>query len=206
VKERPLERVIRRYANRKLYDASDRRHVTLLDLARMIAGGEDVLVLDQKTGEDITTIVMAQVVLEGIKQRTAIVPRQVLARLIRFASPSSKVSEAVAPQEAAGRARAEAERIVGGLLARGRLTLEEGLSLRQEVAQTVHRVVREAQRGLEDRLRSLLGGGKELGSLKELRGRLLDFETYFAAPQALTKTKKASSRRRHVEKKKHAEV
>ena len=122
-------RLIRRYDNRKLYDTRERRYVVLGDLARMVGQGEDLRVEDQRTGEDLSAVVMAQVILEGVKERTTRIPGQVLARLIRlgFGSPGRR-ARWPEPGEAAAQARREAERIVAGLLARGRLTLEEGLA------------------------------------------------------------------------------
>lgn len=187
------ERLIKRYDNRKLYDPAARRYVTMTDLARMIAHGEDVHVEDQKTGEDLTTVVLAQVVLESLKQRTTEVPRQVLTRLIRLGSaPFAAVARRTAPLDAAARAREEAERIVSGLLSRGRLSLDEALALKQEIAQSVQRLVTEAQRGLEARLHGLFetGKGKDANaSLENLRERLLTFETYLSNP-GHTKTKR----------------
>ena len=89
---RRAERTIRRYDNRKLYDAEARRYVTLDELSRLIGGGTEVRVVEQRTGEDITTVVLAQVVLEGIKQRTATIPHQVLSRLIRLGSGPASAS------------------------------------------------------------------------------------------------------------------
>src|SRR5258708_29851915 len=86
--------------------------------------------------------------LEGIRQSTARIPRQVLARVIRLGSGSGAGLD-WAPEEAVARAREEAEKIVGGLLSRGRLTLEEALTLRQEITQAVHRLLGEAQAGTE---------------------------------------------------------
>ena len=48
------------------------------------SAGEEVQVLDQKSGEDLTNLVLAQVVLEGVKEKTAQIPRQVLTRLVRL--------------------------------------------------------------------------------------------------------------------------
>lgn len=149
-------RRIRRYANRKLYDVEARRYVTLEELGAFVARGHEIEVTDQKTGEDTTGLTLAQCLLEGLKERTARIPRQVLVRLVRLgARPASAWAGWVGPQEAAARAREEVERIVGGLLARGRLTLEEAMSLRQEVAGSVHGIVAQAQSGLEDRIRGL---------------------------------------------------
>jgi polyhydroxyalkanoate synthesis repressor PhaR len=177
------ERVIKRYDNRKLYDPETRHYVTLADLAAMVASGVEVKVLDQRSGEDLTAAVLAQVILEGIKERTASIPQKVLSRLIRLGVRGAEtVGRWMGPQEAAARARSEAERIVEGLIARGRLTLEEALGLRQEIASTVHRLVSEAQQGLEERIRGLLEATEREGgvhpALSSLKERLMAFEAY----------------------------
>lgn len=132
-------RSIKRYDNRKLYDAGARRYVTIEDIARLITAGEDVLVQDQKSGDDITSVVLAQVILDGVKVRTDSIPRQVLTRLIRLgAGPAAAWAEWDGPQEAATRARAEAERIAG------------------DFAASVQHLVAEAQGTVESRLRQWL--------------------------------------------------
>ena len=195
----PAERVIKRYGNRKLYDPAAKAYVTLADLTRALAAGSDIRVVDQKTGDDMTTVVLAQIILEGIKEKTASIPRQVLTRLIRLGlRPGSAWSDLTGPQQAANRAKAEAERIVSSLLARGRLTLDEGLALRQEIAGSVHHLVAEAQHGVESRLKGLLEWSeKETGinpALQVLKERLLSFESYLAEPRAATtENKKAKT-------------
>ena len=195
------ERVIKRYDNRKLYDAQTRRYVTLGDLAEMVAGGLEVRVLDQRTGEDLTAAVLAQVILEGIKERTSSIPRGVLTRLIRLGvRGAERWGRWMGPQEAAARARSEAERIVEGLIARGRLTLEEALGLRQDIASTVQRLVTEAQQGLEERIRGLLDHSEREGgvnpSLQSFKERLLAFEAYLDdAPRRQGRRAPAPARR-----------
>ncbi len=191
-KTRPGERLIKRYLNRKLYDAEARRHVTLDDLAGWVAKGEEVRVVDQRTGDDLTPIVLAQVLLEGLKQRTASIPHQVLTRLIRLAhGPRAAWTGFSGPAEAATRARDEAERIASGLLAQGRLTLDEAVALRQEMAASVQRIVAEAQRGLEERLRGLVEHGEdEHGvnpALQTLKSRLLSFESQLDPPPLISR-------------------
>jgi polyhydroxyalkanoate synthesis repressor PhaR len=184
--DRAQERVIKRYDNRKLYDQQARRYVTLEDLGRMVGEGTDVRVADQKTGEDLTAMVLAQVLLEGIKERKARVPWPVLARLIRLGFAPAAWADG--PGEAARKAREEAERIATGLIGRGRLTLEEALALQKDIAGSVHRIVSEAQHGLESRVRSLLDRSEREGgvspALHTLRERLMSFETYLARPEA----------------------
>ena len=46
---KPLPRVIKRYSNRKLYDTRDSRYVTLLQIAEMVRGGEEVQIIDNTT-------------------------------------------------------------------------------------------------------------------------------------------------------------
>jgi len=138
----PAPRLIKRYENRKLYDAGARRYVTIEDIARLITGGEDVLVQDQKSGDDITSVVLAQVILDGVKVRTDSIPRQVLTRLIRLGGgPVSAWADWDGPQETAARARAEAERIAA------------------DVAASVQHLVAEAQGSVESRLRQWLPAG-----------------------------------------------
>ena len=197
------ERLIKRYANRKLYDPAARRYVTLDDLARTVIAGDDVTVVDQKTGEDITSVVLAQVILEGLKERTAQIPRPVLTRIIRLgATPKALLrNAAAAPQEAAARAREEAERIVSDLIRQGRLSLEEALALRQDIAASVHRIVSEAQHGIEARLRGLLDRTEREGgvspSLQTLRERLLSLETYLDSGKKRPRRRGREARKQH---------
>jgi polyhydroxyalkanoate synthesis repressor PhaR len=180
--------LVKRYANRKLYDAAAGRYVTLEELARRVGAGEDVQVVDQKTGDDLTAAVLAQALFEGIRQRNARIPARVLARLLRMGTSSAGRWAESVPQQAAGRAREEAERIVSGLVSRGRLSLDEALALRQEIAGSVQRIVGEAQRRIEQRLHGVLerGEGDGVGpSLRALRDRLMTFESYLEdAPAA----------------------
>ena len=192
-------RLIRRYDNRKLYDVRQRRYVVLDDLARMVGAGEEVRVEDRRTGEDLTAVVMAQVILEGVKQRTARIPGQVLARLVRLGFARDGRRTWPDPAPAATQARQEAERIVAGLLARGRLTLDEGLALRQEIAGAVQRLVAETQAGLEARLHRLLDGvGDVRPSLAALRDRLFSLEMHLGdrAPRARRTSRKSRPTRK----------
>ncbi len=75
--------VIKRYANRKLYDTETKRYVTLEDLAEFIRRGEDVRVVDYATGEDLTSQTLLQVVFEEEKKIGGLLPQVFLTRLIR---------------------------------------------------------------------------------------------------------------------------
>jgi polyhydroxyalkanoate synthesis repressor PhaR len=147
-------RAVRRYGNRKLYDTHSRRYVTLDGLGRLVAAGQDVEVRDQATGEDITSVVLAQVILEGVRERTARIPRQVLAGIVRLGAGTVSVAADWPPAHAAVKAGQEAERIARQVMSR--LTIDEAVALRQEIAEALQRGMVEAQQGLQSRLGALL--------------------------------------------------
>ena len=67
-------RVIKRYANRKLYDTRDSRYVTLSEIEVLVRGGEDVRIIDNGTKEDLTSVTLAQVLLEQEKKGGRLLP------------------------------------------------------------------------------------------------------------------------------------
>ena len=76
--------VIKKYANRRLYNTSTSTYVTLDDLSTMLKGGTDFLVYDAKTGEDITRSVLTQIIFEEENKGTNLLPINFLRQLIRF--------------------------------------------------------------------------------------------------------------------------
>lgn len=77
--------VIKKYANRRLYHTGTSSYVTLEDLAGLVRGGEDFVVYDAKSGEDITRSVLAQIIFdEEGKEGQNLLPIAFLRQLIRF--------------------------------------------------------------------------------------------------------------------------
>src|ERR1043165_5811797 len=88
--EEPI--TIKKYANRRLYNTGTSTYVTLEDLAVMVKAGEDFLVEDAKTGEDITRSVLAQIIFEQEnKEGQNLLPIAFLRQLIRFYGDSMQV-------------------------------------------------------------------------------------------------------------------
>lgn len=75
-------KLIKRYANRKLYDTKRSSYVTLDEIAAMVRGGEDVRIVDNKTQEDMTAITLAQIIFEQEK-KTGRMPLGVLRGMIQ---------------------------------------------------------------------------------------------------------------------------
>ena len=78
------ERLIKKYANRRLYDASISRHVTLEDIRDLIVRGEKIRVVEDKTGEDITRLILLQVIAEQEQFGKPILTSQLLESIIRY--------------------------------------------------------------------------------------------------------------------------
>ena len=77
--------VIKKYANRRLYNTGTSTYVTLEDLAKMVKKGEEFLVQDAKTGEDITHAVLTQIIFEQeSKTGNTLLPISFLRQLISY--------------------------------------------------------------------------------------------------------------------------
>jgi polyhydroxyalkanoate synthesis repressor PhaR len=84
--------IIKKYANRRLYDTGTSTYVTLEDLAGMVKRGEDFVVCDAKSGEDITRPVLAQIIFEQEgKDGQSLLPIAFLRQLIRFYGDSMQM-------------------------------------------------------------------------------------------------------------------
>jgi polyhydroxyalkanoate synthesis repressor PhaR len=75
---------IKKYANRRLYNTGTSTYVTLEDLAEMVKAGEDFVVFDAKTGEEITRSVLTQIIFEQENKGQNLLPIAFLRQLIRF--------------------------------------------------------------------------------------------------------------------------
>src|SRR6185503_11693941 len=79
----PDTRIIKRYANRKLYDTEHSRYVTLDQISEMIRAGDDVKIVDNKTKEDLTTVTLAQIIFEEEKKQRSFLPLGAMRNIIQ---------------------------------------------------------------------------------------------------------------------------
>ena len=75
--------IIRKYGNRRLYDTGDSRYVTLPEIAAKIRAGEDVRVVDAKSGTDLTAQLLTQIIFED-PETARLLPVPLLLQLIRL--------------------------------------------------------------------------------------------------------------------------
>ena len=76
--------VVKKYANRRLYNTESSSYITLDNLADMVRKGRDFVVYDAKTGEDITRSVLTQIIVEEEGKGRALLPTAFLRQLIGF--------------------------------------------------------------------------------------------------------------------------
>lgn len=156
--------VIKRYSNRKLYDTQESRYVTLEELEELIRAGREISVVDVSTGEDLTSVTLAQIILENERNHRATLPTAFLHQLIKHGeawqdfvqkSLRSSLEGLTTSQREADRVLREWASRAGWLAAAGpensrtekRSEPAEADALREEVS-----VLREQLRTLEERL------------------------------------------------------
>src|SRR5579883_92578 len=81
-------RVIKRYANRKLYDTQRSRYVTLDQIAELVRTGQDVKIVDNNSKDDLTAITLAQIIFEQEKKQPAFLPLGAMKNIIQSGGAS----------------------------------------------------------------------------------------------------------------------
>jgi polyhydroxyalkanoate synthesis repressor PhaR len=76
--------VIKRYPNRKLYDTAARRYISLDGIADLIRDGAEVQVVEHDTGDDLTALILMQIIVEQEKRQSGFLPRPVFASLVQL--------------------------------------------------------------------------------------------------------------------------
>ena len=75
--------VIKKYSDRRLYDAAASRYVKLDDIAQMVREGIEVKVVDARSGQDLTRLILTQIILDHAREQSAPLPLQLLEQLVR---------------------------------------------------------------------------------------------------------------------------
>jgi len=74
--------IIKKYENRRLYDATNSRYVNLEDVARMLREGAEVQAVDASSGEDITRVVLTQIIVDDAKDHDSALPLDILRQMV----------------------------------------------------------------------------------------------------------------------------
>ena len=115
--------VVKKYANRRLYNTETSSYITLDTLCEMVRGGRDFAVFDAKTGEDITRSVLTQIIVEEESKGRAMLPVSFTRHLISFYSDALPPALPSFLEQAAGyfagqreQMRSAVEKTIGGFL------------------------------------------------------------------------------------------
>jgi len=127
--------VIKRYPNRKLYDTEAKRYITLNEIAALIRAGEEVVVTDHATDEDLTAVVLTQIIFEQEKLQRGFLPKSVLTNLVRAGGDTLSTLRRglTLPLDLWRHVDEEIDRRVQHLISKGDLAKEEGLRLREKL-------------------------------------------------------------------------
>lgn len=171
-------RIVKRYANRKLYDTRDSRYVTLQQIAKYVREGEEVRIIDNRTKEDLTNVTLAQIIYEEEKKAdpTAAGSGKTLRNLIQRSSERLITSLRDAPVAKLVRGESEDEGGVRSVVAQSREAwddFKQQWDLKQhwdQRTQDLRVQWEELQRLADDRVRGLLGNA--LGHVHQLQGEV----------------------------------
>jgi polyhydroxyalkanoate synthesis repressor PhaR len=84
--------LIKKYENRRLYDATNSRYVNLEEVAQLVQQGYDVQVVDAASGEDITRLILTQIIAEGAKTSDSNFPLDILRQMVIASGRASQES------------------------------------------------------------------------------------------------------------------
>jgi polyhydroxyalkanoate synthesis repressor PhaR len=79
---KPGKVIIKKYENRRLYDTSSSRYVNLEEVAAMIREGADIQVVDAKSGDDVTRVILTQIIMDDARDQQTGLPLELLRQLI----------------------------------------------------------------------------------------------------------------------------
>jgi len=152
-----MPRLIKRYANRRLYDVQGKKSITLQDLAGFIKDGHDVMVVDNKTKEDITLPTLFQVLsMEAREWKENIPSSKVIRELIL--KGGGTMSELIKKAMLAGIGavtvtKEKVEELVDDLIKKGELSKEDRAKFIRELAEKAELQSREVKKWVDERVK-----------------------------------------------------
>jgi polyhydroxyalkanoate synthesis repressor PhaR len=173
-------KIIKRYGNRKLYDTQQSHYVTLEEISRMVRRGDDIRVVDNKTQEDLTSVTLAQIMLEEEKNRKNAYPLSLLKNLIQQSGESltewvQKGKESISFMKLEGREQ------INRMIEKGHETTGEGTHLVKEWISNQQKALDLAQKKIDERIKYFfyhLTGLEDLEKqIQELENKISRLET-----------------------------
>jgi len=125
--------LIKKYANRKLYHTNQKQYITLDGIARLVQDGQTVKILDNETGDDITSSILAQVVLQARGRSSPQLPTTLLTGMIQIGGDTLANLRRTLFESLGGTYLIETEigRRIDALISAGEISADEGARWRQ---------------------------------------------------------------------------
>lgn len=159
-------KLIKRYANRKLYDTEESRYVTLDEIAEMVKNGVELQIVDNRSKEDLTSVTLAQIIFEEEK-RQGQMPLSLMKRIIQGGNlVTDFISDSVV------RVKDEAGNRVGWLFKRDGEPFASPHQQVVEVFSSSQRALEEWQRKVDERVRTAVESVSGLAHLQRDLQRL----------------------------------
>ncbi|MCP5468212.1 MAG: polyhydroxyalkanoate synthesis regulator DNA-binding domain-containing protein [Deltaproteobacteria bacterium] len=172
MQKEPTVRIIKRYQNRKLYDTINSCYVTLDEIAQMIRDGEDVRIQENRTGKDLTSVTLTQIIFEEEKKHKSLLPLSTLKNIIQSGGESlvgfvqkSLTSSVSSISHVSNNVRGEAERVIDKI----RDEFEDGGNLIKDFLGKTNKSIDELQHKVEERFRNPFGTNKPMIKLPNLK-------------------------------------
>ena len=164
-------KLIKRYTNRKLYDTERSCYVTLDEIAEMVRDGEEVKIIDNKSGDDLTTVTLAQIVFEEEKRDRRMLPLQTLRLIIQ--APGDFIQRLSRPMQDFGE---QTRQQVDRFKKQAEVQQENLVAPLREFIENVQRNVDEMQARLDERMKDTVDALTHVpdlsGDIEQLRDRL----------------------------------
>jgi polyhydroxyalkanoate synthesis repressor PhaR len=151
-------RIVKRYANRKLYDTEEKRYVTLDQVAVLIREGAEIKVVDNESQEDLTSVTLSQILVEQEKKREGGLPKNFLTELVKSSSTVFDYLRKTLTSwlQAANISEEAIERNIDDLVKKGQLTLDEGARLKRDVVERTREYLGRIDETIEKRVTEVL--------------------------------------------------
>ena len=173
-----MSRLIKRYGNRKLYDTQDSRYVTLEAIASFVKQGEEVRVLDNDSGEDLTAVTFAQIILEEERRKKSMLPLPMLRQIIQQGEATlqdiaTRVDRGIEAIGSIGeKAGKRVQELVGRGAPQGKALLEDLLASPQRQLEALQKRIDEHVKKSVERVTAIPAVQKELERIEKSIARL----------------------------------
>lgn len=150
---------IKKYANRKMYDTTDKKYISMDKLAKLIKSGKEVSIIDNRTGEDLTTSIVSQLIARDRNSQDKVVSSKVLMDLLRKGGDtlSDYAKKYVSLwQGALTMAEDEVDKLVNLLVKDKELSKSEGRNLKNEIVGYTETLKTWMQENIDRRLNEVL--------------------------------------------------